>query len=77
MGRRVKNNVLSARWDKFLGDIRYFFPAKCDGHLLHGMLSMKRYTQHHVFDPSFIEELEARGYDITTLRFSVEKKDDT
>lgn len=26
------------------------------------------------FDPSFIAELEARGYDLTTLRFSIKKK---
>lgn len=26
------------------------------------------------FDLSFIEELEARGYDLDTLRFSIEKK---
>jgi hypothetical protein len=24
--------------------------------------------------PSFIEQLEARGYDLTTLRFSIRKK---
>lgn len=28
------------------------------------------------FDPSLIEELEARGYDLDTLRFSIEKKKD-
>jgi hypothetical protein len=27
-----------------------------------------------VFDPSFIEELVARGYDITTIKFSIERK---
>ena len=25
-------------------------------------------------DPSFLEELTARGYDLTTLRFSIQKK---
>lgn len=28
-----------------------------------------------VFDNSVIEELEARGYDITTLKFSVQRKE--
>jgi hypothetical protein len=28
----------------------------------------------YVFDPSFIEELVARGYDITTIKFSIERK---
>lgn len=27
-----------------------------------------------VYDPSFTEELERRGYDLTTLRFSIQKK---
>ena len=27
-----------------------------------------------VFEPSFIEELERRGYDTKTLRFSIERK---
>lgn len=27
-----------------------------------------------VFEPSVLEELEARGYDLTTLRFSIQKK---
>lgn len=26
------------------------------------------------FDPSFVQELEKRGYDITTLRFYIERK---
>lgn len=26
-------------------------------------------------NPSFLEELEARGYDLTTLRFSIKKKE--
>lgn len=28
------------------------------------------------FDPSLIKELEARGYDLTTLKFSIERKKD-
>ena len=28
------------------------------------------------FSPSFMEELEARGYDLTTLKFSIKKKND-
>lgn len=26
------------------------------------------------FSPSFLEELEARGYDLTTIQFSIKKK---
>lgn len=28
------------------------------------------------FDPSLIKELETRGYDLTTLKFSIERKKD-
>lgn len=31
-------------------------------------------TTKHVYDKSFIEELEARGYDLDTLKFSIEHK---
>lgn len=60
--------------------------SKCDGSLLHSIFGCKRQRavygeereRNHgypvVFDPSFIEELQARGYDITTLRFSIQKK---
>lgn len=30
--------------------------------------------QHFIFENSVFEELEARGYDLTTLRFSIQKK---
>jgi hypothetical protein len=28
----------------------------------------------HVWEPSFLDELDARGYDLTTLKFSIKKK---
>ena len=60
---------------------------KCDANLLTFALSGKRqrvvYGEDRVknggwpvvFDPSVIEELEARGYDITTIQFSIMKKE--
>jgi len=52
--------------------------SKRDGALLHWLLASPRKDYQHdkgvVFEPSFLEELEARGYDLTTLRFSVRKK---
>lgn len=51
--------------------------SKRDGALLHYMLGSKRMRWRDGvphFDPSFLEELETRGYDLTTLRFSVRKK---
>jgi hypothetical protein len=61
--------------------------SKHDGALLHHMLASKRlevvlgeeerkHTRcgHHIFGKSFIQELEDRGYDITTIYFSIEQK---
>ena len=31
-------------------------------------------TMKPAFDPSFIDELESRGYDLDTLRFTIDKK---
>lgn len=52
--------------------------SKRDMALLHYMLASKRMRWKEgapTFEPSFLEELEARGYDLTTLRFSVRKKE--
>jgi len=53
--------------------------ARPDGHLLASVFGCKRERMdwglgHTVHDPSFLEELEARGYDLTTLKFSIKKK---
>lgn len=49
---------------------------KADSRLLHYMFSSKRYAPGGMTpEPSFIEELESRGYDITTIKFSISKKD--
>lgn len=52
---------------------------KCDRRLLHYALSCDRMETDLdnggiKFSPSFIAELERRGYDITTLKFSIRKK---
>lgn len=66
-----KDNTLAAKWSKKENDIMIYYPNKCDGALLNN----------HLFHPRdsischpFIKELERRGYDITTLKFSVKKK---
>lgn len=53
--------------------------SRADSHLLHGVLATKRWRSMYApgespFDPSFLEELHARGYDLTTLRFSINKR---
>lgn len=65
-----KDTTLYAFWSKKEKDIMYCYPgSKSDGHLLNKF-----------FSPSFgggadlIDELERRGYDPTTFRFSIKKK---
>lgn len=78
---RARPGQLKAQWGKLKDDnpdICYVWGEgvpKADSHLLHNTISSKR---HHPFDNSwsdgFLEELEKRGYDLTTLKFSIEKK---
>lgn len=83
--RRTNANTLRVYWSKRDG-LTYWYPTSPpDGHLLHIVFGVERpYTDYSVtppkisFDKSFVEELKARGYDITTIRFSVckaEKKE--
>jgi hypothetical protein len=77
----IREPRLQARWSKREDDIQYKWDAgvpKSDAHLLHSYLcyspdfgnvaigqSDPRYRR------SLLDELKARGYDLTTLRFSV------
>lgn len=83
---QAKPGELRACWgiaDRWSGpDICYAWGAGVqspDARLLHNLLSTPRMTLDfpttgYKFDLSFIDELAARGYDITTLRFSVKRK---
>lgn len=59
------DDKLRAYWSKRESDIMLHWPGgsstKCDGHYLSG-----------IFDQKFIDEMTRRGYDVTTLRFSIE-----
>lgn len=83
---KAKPGELRACWgkpDRYSGpDICYAWGdgvPSADASLLHLTISTERMTfdfptTGHKFDPSFIKELETRGYDLTTLRFSIQKK---
>ena len=70
---------LVAFWSSREKDFVVKYPRREDGALVFSVFSGK---QPHidlsskskiVFDKSFIEELTDRGYDLTTLRFSIKK----
>ncbi len=83
---KPKDGQLVARWGYADGegpDICFYAGqgvGRADQALLHHALTSKRPVAMKAlmgeieFDPSLVEDLEARGYDLTTLRFSIQKK---
>ncbi|XZH78899.1 hypothetical protein ACSW8S_18695 (plasmid) [Clostridium perfringens] len=61
----MKENKLRARWSKREKDIVVTYPrgiqTVCDCNYLFS----------NVFNDDFVEEIKARGYDITTLKFEI------
>lgn len=82
MAKRTRDNTLRAQWSKRERDVSFGWPSgpqtKADGHLLHSVFGVERYPPpsplNRLPDPSLLKELERRGYDITTLCFSICKK---
>lgn len=60
--RRDYTNSLRADWSKRERDLMIRYPNRPDGHWLSGLLSQQ-----------VLDELRERGYDPTTIRFSVMK----
>lgn len=66
----LKYDKLRIRWSKREQDIQYIYPRRCDGSYLHYALShLAKYD-----GKNFFEELEARGYDLKTIEFSIEQR---
>ncbi len=72
--------ALRARWSRGVNAVMVDCPVKPDGDILRGALLDKRLRiddampSGHSWGPSLAKELEARGYDLTTLKFSIQKK---
>jgi len=85
---RRPHGDLVAWWNDKEKDISFAWDRqKADGHLLHCVLSAARLQPAttgpgepvslcgmHAHGKSFLEELLARGFDLSTLRFSVSRK---
>lgn len=65
-----KTKKLTAKWSKKDNDIVFDYASKIDGRLLYHAFCIVKITD----DKNLTDELESRGYDITTLRFSISKK---
>jgi hypothetical protein len=64
--------TLVAWWSPKEQDVEFCYPRRADGHLLHGFFSYAKVG--HDGEP-LLKELEARGYDLRTIRFSVSLKE--
>lgn len=90
---KAKPGQLKMQYGRLLGDypdLCYVWGDGCrseDSRLLHNVFATKRQRITFgderdkkglvVFDPSFIDELKSRGYDIKTLKFSIQKLEST
>ena len=84
---KLKDGELVAYWGRFgrgePPEIGYAWTdgrwGKRDANLLHSVFACRQpnlfaYPLFSKMEKSFIEELDARGYDLTTLKFSISKK---
>ena len=73
MPRRRDAECLRARWSKPERDLSYGWPAGVgttpDGHMLYAIFAYEKVYEGR----TFIEELKRRGYDVSSLLFSIKK----
>lgn len=79
MAEAVERGALKVRWSKRHHDHLISYPRSPDGHLIHIALFNKRSAPilpegGVSWERSLAEELEARGYDLSTLRFEIRLK---
>jgi hypothetical protein len=73
MKKPRKETTLYAYWSRKERDLMYCYPkSKADGHLLHAVFG---YPGSFSNDIDLLKELESRGYDTTTIKFSIKLKD--
>lgn len=72
---------LYIRWSKKERDYLIYFPRACDGHYINSMLTRdwpyrdwKEEGGPIRYENNLLQELDKRGYDLTTLKFSIQKK---
>ena len=65
----MKPGRLLASWSAREKDFKFQFPSKPDGHWLYWLLCVQQHDGRTV-----VQELEARGYDVKSIRFQVDKR---
>ncbi len=76
MDDRLKpNNKLRVYWSKAEDDVMFYSPKrKVDGALLHHYFCYVKYDTGGG-ETTLVDELERRGFDLSTLRFSIAYKE--
>lgn len=71
-----RDTTLYAYWSKREKDIMFCYPRKVDGALLHWQFGKHPESLSEPFNLSktLFQELDARGYDLTTFKFSIKRK---
>ena len=66
---------LTLKWSRREKDLICHYPNPRDGAACFDAFTSERFRPiSKVWSDSFVKELEKRGYDITTLKFSIKKK---
>jgi len=63
-----EETTLGVCWSRKENDWMITYPRSCDGHFIHSDLLRSETFK------NLVEELQTRGYDIETIRFSVKRK---
>ena len=71
----MTNQKLKMKWDKKAKDFIVIHPNKRDGNFLFWMFTRKRVSSTNKIVDSFLDELDKRGYDLSTLKFEIKLKD--
>ena len=68
----MNQNKLRMVWSKREKDFVVYYPNSRDGHLVHNLFNNKRYHPLcNKWSDSFVDELRARGYDLSTIKFEI------
>ncbi len=71
----MADKKLTFKWSKREKDLICHFPDSPDGALVFDSFTSERFRPaSKIWSKSFVAELKERGYDITTLKFSIKKK---
>ena len=69
-----KQPRIRLRWSKKEQDVEVAWDAQANGKPNAGMVLTHFTWTPTLHELTFVKELERRGYDLTTLRFSIERK---